>query len=497
MQIKLHFILFFLCGVRLLGQDLSTELEGVYNAYELMGMSVWVSVEDQETTYQYGLRDFDRSLEITSDTQFRIASISKTFTALGLLKLYDQGAFDLDDDISLILGYSVRNPQYPSVPITYRMLLSHQSSLQDGSGYTNFLTATFNTTPIPNISELLVPGGAFYTPNMWRTEDPGSYFSYSNINFGLIGTLIEKHSGERFDVFMKNEILSPLGITGSYNIQDLPDIDNLAVIYRHNGGSWEAQIDNYEGVMPPPPDLTDYIPGMNGVYFAPQGGLRISATETGRLLDLLSSNETNPIIETSTLNEMKSIQWDYNGSNGDNYFGLFNRWGLGVHHANVNPGDHICNSGDFSTFLGHPGEAYGLVSDAFFSDTQNVRFALMINGKLTNYQIGSNSSFYQVEEAVYDALCTYFQNTLVVNEINRSALQIIPNPTSDLVRVISKEFHTSIQSILFSSDGKVILSKEATNSNSLSIDLNGLESGVYFLYLSMDSKIEYRQLLLK
>ena len=148
------------------------------------------------------------------------------------MKLYDQDEFELDEDISTYLGFTVRNPNHPTIPITFRMLLSHTSSLQDGTGYTSFLNATYAQNPIPNMSSVLQPGGSFYTTNMWRTEIPGSYFTYSNLNFGLIGTLIEKISNQRFDVFMKNEILIPLDIDGSYNIQDLSTITDVATIYR-------------------------------------------------------------------------------------------------------------------------------------------------------------------------------------------------------------------------------------------------------------------------
>ena len=70
------------------------------------------------------------------DTCFRIASITKWVTAIGLMTLYDEGKLDLDKDISTYLGFTVRNPAYPNTPITARMLMTHTSSLSaEASNY--------------------------------------------------------------------------------------------------------------------------------------------------------------------------------------------------------------------------------------------------------------------------------------------------------------------------------------------------------------------------
>ncbi len=491
-------LLFLLGSQFTYAQEIEETLADVFNEYSLMGLSVWVSADDSDEAFHYGFKDYGRNLFIDDNTKFRIASISKSVTALGLLKLYDDGLFELDDDISDALGYTVRNPQFPSIPITYRMVLSHQSSLQDGTGYNNFLSATFNNNPLPNISELLLPSGSYYTSNMWRTESPGSYFTYSNINFGLLGALIEKHSGERFDVYMRAEILEPLGMSGSFNIQDLPDLNDLAVLYRNVGG-WQAQIDNYEGVYPTPPDLNGYIPGTNGVYFAPQGGLRISAKELGLFTSFLLNNGANSDLSISptTISEMKNIAWDYNGSNGDNYFGLFNRWGLGLQHANATSGDQICNLGSYDSFLGHPGEAYGLVSDAFFEANQDLQFAMLINGNFNGYQFGDNSSFYKVEEAVFAALCTYFENQLSIADFTPLEVTISPNPASHHIDVKIAPIEEEVSYHIYDLKGSIVLSSETVTDTSFNIDVENLDSGLYFLYISTSTSRTHRKIIIE
>jgi CubicO group peptidase (beta-lactamase class C family) len=90
---------------------------------------------------------------------------------------------------------------------------------------------------------------------------------------------------------MRDQILAPLDIDGSFNIQDLTDLNNLSVLYRYNNG-WQAQWDNYQGVMPMSPDLNNYLPGTNGLYFAPQGGLRTTAQGMNIFARALSSDGT-------------------------------------------------------------------------------------------------------------------------------------------------------------------------------------------------------------
>ncbi len=494
---------FFLAGIlccvaTVSAQQLETNLQQIFEDFQLMGMSVWTYVDGDEQVFSFGLKDFTRNLEVDENTKYRIASISKTSSALALMNLYEEGFLDLDEDISTYLGYTVINPSHPGIAVTARMLMSHTSSLQDGSGYNGFLSATYTQNPIPDIAQLLVPGGSFYTSNMWRTETPGTYFAYSNLNFGVIATLVEVISQQRFDIYIREQILQPLGISGSYYIQDIPDINDIAVLYRNQGG-WTPQVDNYQGVMPAPPSsLASYTPGTNGSYFAPQGGLRASASEIGKLITFIKTNGLSVpgILSSDTLEMMKTIQWDFNGSNGDNYFGLFNRWGLGIHHANLSIDDQICPNLEYGSFLGHPGEANGLISDAYFSENENIAFSFLTNGSFQGYQIGNYSSYYTLEEAVFQALCAYFSENLSLSAFSEKKIQVFPNPSSDMVEV-HLQMPVSLQYSLRDMHGKRILSKEETNVNRFSFSIDFLSPGVYFLTVNDISGNSFHQKVIK
>jgi CubicO group peptidase (beta-lactamase class C family) len=383
--------------------SLNRALDSLRTTYGMAGMSV-VIVKNGTVSFSrgYGTADIARQIAITDSTLYRIASISKCITATALMQLYEQGRFGLDEDVGRYLGFALRNPNFPSDSITFRGLLSHAASLRDGSGYDAFLSATYNATPPPPLQAVLVPGGTYYTANMWsNNRAPSSaYFTYANIDYGVIGTLVEKISGERFDTYCLNHILGPLGMTASFNIQDIPNINNVAVLYRKPGGVWTPQADNYHGTKPQPRDLSGYSLGTNGMIFAPQGGLRVSAADLARfMLAHMNGGVYNGtrILRDTTVTRMRTPVWTFTGSNGDNYYGIFNRYGLGLSTtAELLPGQ---------TLIGHPGEAYGLISDLYFSSDRVYGIIFITNGGARDpWENGVYSGWYRAEEDVFQAV---------------------------------------------------------------------------------------------
>ncbi|WP_158567965.1 MULTISPECIES: serine hydrolase [unclassified Duganella] len=163
-------------------------------AMPLASLSV-LAVRGGKVQYQYqtGQRRIGpAAAPANADTMYRIASISKMMTTFGVMRLIEQHQLELDTDVSRYLGYALRNPHFPEQAITLRMLLTHTSSLRDEAGY--FWGADVA------IRDRLTSGAA----GMWAGDHgPGGYFTYTNLNWGVIGTIMEKVSGERFDRLMK------------------------------------------------------------------------------------------------------------------------------------------------------------------------------------------------------------------------------------------------------------------------------------------------------
>ncbi len=404
--------LFLAIGLTLLGtftlaQDLASQFKTIYSNNDMMGGSLIVFCENGIVeNLSIGKSDVSRNITTTTDTKYRMASISKTITTIALMQLVEQNLLDLDADISTVLGYKVQNPHHPDIPITSRMLLSHTSSIMDGSTYSSFLDATVNQHPIPNLSEILTTGGAYYTMGQFDNNPPGSFFNYSNLNYVILGTLVEKVTNLRFDVYCKQKICEPLGIDASFNVNDLTDIDQLAVLYRKTGGIWTPQADNYSGSQPVFNNLSDYITGTNGGRFGPQGGFRCSAKDLATLfLVLMNKGSFNGVtlLSEASCNAMFASEWTYNGSNGNNYNGLFRSWGLGIHRITSTPGNDVALPGS-NSMLGHSGNAYGLISGAYFDTVRKAGFVFVTNGVGIGYQTNSHSAFYTIEQEIFDAI---------------------------------------------------------------------------------------------
>lgn len=394
--------------VQTMSGQLQEAVEKIRSEFNLMGISLATVCDGKITaTYHAGLRDFERNLPVNENTKFRIASISKLVMTTAMMKLYDRKQLRLDEDVSTYLGFRLRNPAHPDIPITVRMLLLHTGSINEGAGYDGFLSATYNNVSNPpSFEELLVPGGKYYTEDMWRREAPGEYYTYCNANFGLAGTIIERITGQRFEDYMQQTLFAPMGISGSYIPEGVTDINNLAVLYRGVEGKWVPQTDDFRGAMSAPRDFSGYLTGTNGAVFSPQGGLRISAAELAKVMVLHLNKgkyEGERIISGKSIRLMHKPQWIYNGSNGDT--GGSRRpgsRGLSVQILpDPQPGDPLPAG---LRMMGHTGSAYGLLSNFFFDPRKKCGYVLIMNGSFSEPAMGPSKVFYSFEEAVIKAL---------------------------------------------------------------------------------------------
>lgn len=350
-----------------------------------------------------GLADRTTGRAVTADDPVRIASISKLVTALGVMRLVDQGKLDLDRDVSDYLGWRLRNPAFPDRLITLAMLLSHRSSLIDGG-------------------ELyLIPLGVslrerLADPRVWDAKRaPGSdWFHYTNLNFPVVASVIEKVTGERFDVAMSRLVLKPLKLDACFNWGAGCSADayrRAVVLYRASG---EVARDDLRGNPPVCPvfladrtscDLSAYRLGDNGALFSPQGGLRISMRDLAKIGQLLARQGQGLISRQSYARMMKPV-WQFNGSNGlgedGTASGFFCAYGLAVHRlAGKQAGCRDDPFGDGRVRFGHSGDAYGLKSGLWFDPRTGKGLAFFTSAVPDNAPTG-RSAFLAVEESVVE-----------------------------------------------------------------------------------------------
>jgi CubicO group peptidase (beta-lactamase class C family) len=244
----------------------------------------------------WGEADIASHRPVTPDTLFMLASISKTVTAVGLLQLFEQGRFALDDDVNGPLGYSVRNPAFPNQKLTYRMLLSHTSSIEDGMHSFDYYVYD-QDSPIALDTWLhgyLVSGGTYYDASNWNaTAAPGTHYSYSNAGFALAGDMVEKLAGMNLQEWCKAHIFLPLGMNeSSFFLRDL-DRSHIAMPYTTDAAG-QFQAAGYYA-------YPDY----------PDGALRTSANQLARFLMAIAAHgelQGTRILMSATVDEMLRIQ---------------------------------------------------------------------------------------------------------------------------------------------------------------------------------------------
>ena len=125
-----------LSGCETPGQKFEKDMQAYLDEIQAVGVAC-VVVKDNQVVYHhnFGVKNLETQEPVDDATLWRIASISKSFTATSLLQQVEQGKLSLTDDVSDLLGFTVRNPKFPDTPITLEMLLSHTSSLNDNRGY--------------------------------------------------------------------------------------------------------------------------------------------------------------------------------------------------------------------------------------------------------------------------------------------------------------------------------------------------------------------------
>jgi CubicO group peptidase (beta-lactamase class C family) len=324
-----------------------------------------------------GLADRARHRRLTIDDPVRIASISKLVVALGVMRLVEEGKLDLDRDVSDYLGWSLRNPAFPDRAITLRLLLSHRSSLKDDVDY---------AVPLgTEIRARLAEPAAFDS-----AHPPGAYFRYSNLNFPVIASVMERTAGERFEALMARLVLRPLGLDACFNWTTCSDaaVARAAVLYEPDG---RVIRDNLGGTRPDCPvlapdgcDLSTYVPGSNGALFSPQGGLRISARDlatVGRLLLDRGQHQGVRFLSEASIGTLVTPAWRYDGANGETDRGFYCAYGLAVQEL-PGPGD-ICRDDLFAAewvMIGHAGDAYGVRSGLWVDLENGIGIAFFATG---------------------------------------------------------------------------------------------------------------------
>ncbi|UUC46901.1 serine hydrolase domain-containing protein [Flavobacterium cerinum] len=370
--------------------SLTEQLQQLYKKGYFNGFGVAI-VDETGIRYQNGFGYSDVALQKSYSTQTvqSIASVSKTFVGIALLKAQEMGKLRLDDPINNYLPFQVNNPYFPNIPITIRHLANHTSTILDNEYYLsqNYylksdqeltgLPLVFDETQVFNPSDtalplntflknMLIPGEKWYTENTFQNQKPGMLYEYSNTGTTLAAYIIEQATGESFDRFTQKHILTPLQLKDSGWKFNTIDFKKLSRYYQD------------PKILLPYYTMSSY----------PDGGFMTSIQDLSFYLQELirGYNGKGKILSKESYREFFKPQLS-----AENF----------TDRPTNNPYNESYNVGIFIGFgytgyIGHTGGDPGVMSMLFFDPETNIGRIMMFNTNFSTQE--GNQVFYKIWE---------------------------------------------------------------------------------------------------
>ena len=169
--------------------------------------------------FYQGKTNKKNGVPVDENTVYKVASVTKLVAAIGIMKLADEGRLDLDAPIDIGGGNTITHPRYPDIPVTLRQCMSHTSGLLGGAPYQDppaWTSLTRNDT------------------KFFSRYAPGAHFEYSNLNGGILCSVIERVTGQSFNTYMAENVFQPLGVNAAFSAALLPDAEPLSGTYDPN-----------------------------------------------------------------------------------------------------------------------------------------------------------------------------------------------------------------------------------------------------------------------
>ena len=311
----------------------------------------------------YGLANIENKAEMKSDAIINIASISKLFTATAIMQLWENDKINLDADIDTYLPFSIRNPKFPDVPITVKQLLTHTSSIIDGSALWESYSCGDPTISLKYwITNYFKPDGEFYNEKENFSENkPGSTDWYSNVGYGLLGYIVERVTGQPFNEYCNENIFKPLEMDNSGWLISEIDTTNCITPYVYMSDDLRDDMaNNFNHLFPGERDFRKFTNIATCLYSCsnyPDGYVRTSIIELSHFLIACMNNgeyQSKKILGRQTLELMLSPQTEINKNQG-----------LGWHKEKI--------------FWGHNGSDPGVQSELFFNPETKIGIIIIQN----------------------------------------------------------------------------------------------------------------------
>ena len=324
---------------------------------KLPGISVAI-VDDQNLLFSkgYGYADVEKKIPMQAETICSICSISKLFTSVAVMQLWEEGKLRLDDSLAAILhSFNLKQQYSESVPVTIRSLLTHSSGLPREAAFAYWSAPDFNFPTEKELNEKLIQQQTLYPSS--------TYFQYSNLGMSLLGQVVSKTTGEDYNEYVERKILQPLQLTNTHPY--LPK--NL----------WRTKMaTGYSALHRDGSRKMMHLFQAKGVTAA--AGFSSNVVDLARFASwqfrLLKGN-TKEILRPSTLKEMQRVQWmDPDGKT---------LWGLGF----------VVSQFNGVTYVGHSGSCPGYRTLLMLNPKSKKAVSIMINAQGVRPQIYAGTIF--------------------------------------------------------------------------------------------------------
>jgi CubicO group peptidase (beta-lactamase class C family) len=333
-------------------KKIDAQVDSYFKKSSTVGGSL-VIARNGKIVYQrnFGFQNKNQKTPVTEDTYFRIASITKMVSAIGIMQLTEQGILDLDQDISKYFGYEIINPNHPKIPITLRQCMSHTTSLSQNGGY-SFESRT--------IHDLLAKEVRHFSN---FTEDkPGDHYSYSNFGAGLMGSIMEAVTGVSINQYMTEHVFKPLQIDAAYNAAFLSQPEDIASLYQ-NGNMYKSAS---KYLSEPNEDIAD----PEHHYRTTVGNIFMRSKDLAKIASILcgdGSLDGVRLLNKESVEMMRTDQREYNGSvTGESPYGLC-----------VNLMDNMLKD---RMIYGHQGMSNGSMCNVFYDPETQFVLVMLTNG---------------------------------------------------------------------------------------------------------------------
>lgn len=347
----------------------SAKLAEIYDEYDIIGMGVAL-FKDGEIIYTENMGYADREKEILcdDDTRYRIASVSKLISTIGVMKIVDNGGITLDTKLTEATGIKY-DWEYSSTEVELWHLLTHTAGIFDTWRFENEPNMKYD------INRLMV--------NAHSGMTPGEVFCYSNFGSGSMGALIERITGEYFHDYMDSAVFTPLGMDAGYVIDLIDNKESAANIYDYDGEilkpkEWGRDSVYYESF------------GLGNSYYAAQCELIITPSDLAQFGIALAGDGTaggKTILSSESVAAMNK-----------NYISAEN-FDMGL---NVRIYDDLV---DGRIIYGHPGNALGCINGIFYDPSDRTGIVFLTNRCYPKVmENGFYSALYEAVNGAYDCI---------------------------------------------------------------------------------------------